>query len=619
MEKQREKLKKFHNKAVWAELIAMACFTLLMCVYISPGSFRHSMRFMLENPLLIVLNVLPVAVFLLVLYLICSNSFISGGVTNLIFGLMNYANLLKIDGRDDPFVPGDFALLREALQATGEYRLDMHPGIIALIVLSSAAMILLGVWLGRTEKRPVLPRVIGAVLSVAVFCGCFFTAYRDRELYASFPVSSEYNVTGIFNELGFNYCFLYNFDLYAAEKPDGYSQEAVERDIEEYTSDTADTAEGERPQVLMVMCEAFSDLFENDAFTYSDAEHPLRAYREVCASPNAATGEIVVPNFGAGTANTEFDVLTGMQTNLIKSTGSVSAMRSFFKDIPSAATALADCGYDSMYLHPGDSWFYNRNSALSHMGIESLIFSEAFDEETRLLDTAFLDVLWDEISERTSGGEKLFTYATTIQNHQAYNYAKYDFDIPRVQTELSLSNEAEEYLSVYGYGIKCSSEMLLELTERLNSLTEPYVLVFFGDHLPNLGPDYLSYRELGLDLGDGGTAGQLVDSCTVPFVIWVNDAYLAGRDASEVFSGLELPADGRISACFLGEIALELAGCETADPYFSFLSELRRELPVIKSGIVGTMDGALVSSPDDEQNAQVSRLHCWQYYRMVKQ
>lgn len=611
----REKLKRYHNKAVWAELIVMACFTLLMCVYISPGAFRHSLGFMLKNPLLIALNLLPIAVFLLVLYFIFSNSFISGGVTNLIFGLMNYANLLKVEGRDDPFVPGDFALLREALQATGEYRLDMHPAIIALIVLSSAAMILLGVWLGRTEKRPVPHRVIGAVLSVAVFCGCFFTVYRDRELYASFPVSSEYNVTDIFNELGFNYCFLYNFDLYAAEKPEGYSPETVERDIEEYTSEKPG---GERPQVLMIMCEAFSDLFENDAFTYSDADHPMCAYREVCASPNAVTGEIVVPNFGAGTANTEFDVLTGMQTNLINRTSN-SAMRSFFKDIPSAATALADRGYDTMYLHPGDSWFYNRDSALSHMGIESRVFSEAFDEETRCLDTAFLDVLWDELSDRTSGGEKLFTYATTIQNHQAYNYAKYDFDIPRVQTELSLSADAEEYLSVYGYGIKCSSEMLLELTDRLNTLTEPYVLVFFGDHLPNLGPDYLSYRELGLDLGDGGSPEQLVDSCTVPFVIWVNDAYLDGRDASEIFSDLELPADGRISACFLGEIALELAGCETADPYFSFLSELRRELPIIKSGIVGTADGTLISHPDDAQNALVGRLHCWQYYRMVTQ
>ena len=217
MTQLREKLVKLHNRAVWAELIAIVGFTLLMCVFISPGSFRHSLGFMLQNPLLIALNALPVAVMLLVIYFICSNSFISGGVTNLVFGLMSYANLLKVEGRDDPFVPGDFALLREALQATGEYRLDMHFGVLALIILSSAAMILLGVWLGRTKKRPVLPRVVGAVLSVAVFLGCFFTVSRDRELYASFPVSSVYNVTGIFSELGFNYCFLYNFDLYSAD------------------------------------------------------------------------------------------------------------------------------------------------------------------------------------------------------------------------------------------------------------------------------------------------------------------------------------------------------------------------------------------------------------------
>ncbi len=612
-----EKLIKLHNRVVWLELIALVGFTLLMCVFISPGSTRHSLGIMLTNPLLIILNALPIAVLLALIYFICSNSFVSGGIANLVFGLMSYTNLLKIEGRDDPFVPGDFILLREALQATNEYRLDMHFGILALIILSSAAMILLGVWLGRTQKRPIAPRVVGAVLSVAVFLGCFFTVYRDKELYESFPVSSIYNVTTIFNELGFNYCFLYNFGLYSPEKPADYSEAAVRADIEAYTA-AADESEptGERPQVLMVMCEAFTDLFENEAFTYSDSEHPLRAYREVCAQPNSLTGEIVVPNFGAGTASTEFDVLTGMQTNLIRPTN-ISAMRTFFKDIPSTVTALADCGYDSLYLHPGDSWFYNRDSALSHIGIESRVFRERFDEETRTLDTAFLDVLCDELESRTENGEKLYTYATTIQNHQTYTYDKYDFDVPVVQTDRQLSAEAEEYLSVYGYGIKCSSEMLLELTQRLNSLDEPYVLVFFGDHLPNLGADYLSYRELGLDVGDGETAEQLVDSCTAPFLIWVNDAYLDGREASEVFAPLDLPENGRISACFLGEMALELADCESADPYFRFLYELRRELPVIKLGIVAGVDGSLSASPDDEQSALISRMHCWQYYRMT--
>ena len=73
-----EKLVKLHNRAVWAELIAIVGFTLLMCVYISPGSFRHSLGFMLQNPLVIALNALPIAVMLLVIYFICSNSFASG-------------------------------------------------------------------------------------------------------------------------------------------------------------------------------------------------------------------------------------------------------------------------------------------------------------------------------------------------------------------------------------------------------------------------------------------------------------------------------------------------------------------------------------------------------------
>ena len=35
--------------------------------------------------------------------------------------------------------------------------------------------------------------------------------------------------------------------------------------------------------------------------------------------------------------------------------------------------------------------------------------------------------------------------------------------------------------------------MLEELTEYLDSLDAPYLLVFFGDHQPNLGGHYLAY------------------------------------------------------------------------------------------------------------------------------
>ena len=98
----------------------------------------------------------------------------------------------------------------------------------------------------------------------------------------------------------------------------------------------------------MIMCEAFNDVTDADAFTYSEEDDPMRGFHEVASSPNSISGHIVVPNFGAGTANTEFDVLTGMQTNLISATSN-SAMRSFHHSVPSMATLLGDQGFEPLF------------------------------------------------------------------------------------------------------------------------------------------------------------------------------------------------------------------------------------------------------------------------------
>ena len=601
---------KERRRIVWLELTAMAVWIFLMGIYISPGSFRGTMSCMAQNPLLIFLNILPVIAMLLIVYYIGSNSFIAGGITNFFFGFMSYINLLKIDGRDDPFVPADIALLREALQATGEYRLDMHFGIVALVILSTALFIFLGIRLGKAGRCTVTARIIRIALCLVVFLTAFFTIYRDNDTYNRFPVSVNYNVTAAFDELGFNYCFLHNFDLYSIDRPDSYSRSEVESYIDSFSP----LQQKSKPQVLMIMCEAFTELTLNDAFNYSDAQQPLKSYLAVRDSANCISGKIVVPNFGAGTANTEFDIIAGMQTNMLSDTSN-SALRTFHKEIPTVASALSSQGYDTFYFHQGQSWFYNRNSALSFMGIDSL----RFDEGQTWSDEDFLTELKAELESRTSGGEKLFTYATTIQNHQAYNYAKYGSSIPAAQTKTALSAEAEECVSVYSYGLKCSSDMLLELTEYLNTLSEPYILVFFGDHQPNLGAGYQGFKELGMDIGQLDTPEQVVETHSAPFIIWGNDAYLHGRSMAEVARALDLPADHRVSACFLGEIAMELAGAGQVDPYFSFLGELRRSCPVIKTGIVGSPSGALTETPSESALQLIGKMHCWQYFRLVDQ
>lgn len=602
---------KVHNKIIWLELILVTAWIFYIQLYISPKTVEWALTRMRFFPALFILNLLPIVAVLLIIYFLCANSFISGAITNAIFGFMSYVNLLKIDGRDDPFVPADVVLLREALNASEEYHLDMHHDLVWMIVISTAVLLLLGILLGRKEKREKKGRVIGLAVTVCVFALSLFTAYNSKPLYESFPTSEKYNVTTSFNELGFNYCFLHNLNMYGVDRPKGYSAAEIENCISSFTAAEPDTV---RPQILMVMCESFTDLNDNPAFTYAEWESPLHYYHLVRDSGNCISGRIVVPDFGAGTANTEFDVMTGMQTNLISGSDS-SALRTFHKNISGVAQVMKSNGYNTFYMHPGLSWFYNRDSALSYMGFEDKEFNDEFADDSAL-DTAFLEELKTQLSERTANGEKLFTYSTTFQNHQAYVYAKYGVEIPEVKTNVQLSVDAEELLSVYSYGIKCSSEMLYNLTEYLNTLSEPYMLVFFGDHLPNLGADYLSYKELGMDIGENGTAAQLVDSCTTPYIIWINNAYKNSIDFEQAVNDLQLPADGRISACFLGEVALELAGYDVTDPYYSFLGELRRELPVIKQGIVGTPDGTIIDEPNASQQELVNKLHNWQYYRM---
>ena len=106
---------------------------------------------------------------------------------------------------------------------------------------------------------------------------------------------------------------------------------------------------------------------------------------------------------------------------------------------------------------------------------------------------------------------------------------------------------------------------------------------------------------------------------SVPYIIWGNDAYLKGDSMADRAEKLDLPEDGRISACFLSSAVMELLGYDGCDAYTSFMCELRRELPVIKSGIVCRADGEITDSPTPQEQELINKLHCWQYYRMVTQ
>lgn len=598
-------------------ILLVTLMTTVLSVAVQPGSVYQSLYDIVSRPITIILNTFPVLVLVTLGYFISGNVFYGASVTSLIALLLSYVNLLKIEGRDDAFVPADIPLFREAMSAASSYDLDLHIPLLLFLIFYCGIIFAIGIFL-KTPRPRIIWRVASGVVVVTAFLLSMKFVYPDKDRYNKLIETTEsmYNIPSVFNTLGFNYCFLYNVNLYPVDKPDGYSDAQVKEWEKEYAKTYE---ESDSPNIIMVMGEAFSDISNDDVFAWENEEqNPAYKYNLLANSDRAVSGHIVVSNIAAGTANTEFDILTGTPTTMLSDTAT-SSFRVVNKPVTTVASVLRDKGYSTAFMHPGDSWFYNRSSVYKYFGVDNQTFNEAFDKNVDttgglVTDEAFLRELKKVIAGNKS---PQFVYSVTIQNHQSYGYSKYADIPPAVPLKTQISDASMEVVSTYMRGVRDTSEMIYQLAEYLDTLSEPTLLVFFGDHLPNLGDGV--YNELGLPMADAVGTKDVLATYTTPYMIYGNTAFCENRDMRSLAETHEITQGGRINNIYLGAMTLELAGFSGADPYFDFLSYARRELPVFrtKENAYQLKDGSYTDTLTDPKHLDiVKKIDHWQYYKI---
>ena len=616
----------------WGSLLAavlVSGYITLLALWCQPNALRSVLAVFWHQPLLIVLNAMPIGLLVLVFACLLRNVFLGAALVNLAVCVLSIANRIKIEVRDEPVFPRDFALLKEVGSAMGTYHIQFPWTAIALVVLSTLALITMGVLVGGKpfpvkRLRGWLGRLLGAAASFAVLAGLILTVYASNDLYNAFTVSNAYYIPSVFNELGFPYCFCHQFTTYPVDRPQGFDRgEAESWDAGGQTGLGADV------NVIMVMNEAFSDLTDADVFAYTEENDPLSNLHALENDPHAISGHVVVPGFAGGTANTEFDVLTGMQTNALSET-TTSSFRVVNRNLDSLFRVFAADGYATSFFHPGDDWFYNRENVYRWFGAEKTVFVDQMTDPQYkgrwVTDDYMAGLIEAEFEEATAAGKNLFHYTTTIQNHMSYTADKYgeDYDYPDVPLTVSVSEEVETMLKVYIEGARDADAMLGRLVDYFSASGEPVVLVYFGDHLPYLGDNQLGYRELGMT--DGALWSQL-DSYATPYVIWANDAAAETLDWENAVKALDLPQlTPDLSAAFLGAAVLELTGRTGESPWFDFLNNLRRMAPVVQkdtyllSGNVLLSQEELDADGSDESAAlrdTVDQWRKWSYYKLM--
>ena len=598
-----------------------SCIT-LQSLWCQPNSLRAVLENIWYQPLLILLNIVPISLLLLSLTFLFGNVFFAAALINLIIGILSIANRIKIEVREEPVFPRDLWLLKEVGSAVKSYDMELPWDCIAVILIGTLILLFLGFYVNSKlffkfkmgwKKRILIPIVTFITLVILIV-----TVYSSNNLYNSFKVSNPYFVPAVFNELGFPYCFTHHFTTYLVDKPNGFDKGQAEKWEKDYLQvGSGDDEKRENINVIMVMNEAFSDLSDYEAFEFQEEPLPnLQAMRE---NPHAITGHVVVPGFAGDTANTEFDVLTGIQANSL-SQSATSAMRVINRNIDSLFRVYGSNGYHTSFIHPGNNWFYNRENVYEWMGANETIFiNQMIDPIYKgdwVTDDYTASVLEKHYFDTIMSGQNLFCYVTTIQNHMSYTEDKYGegYIFPEIELKTDISDKEESMLKVYLEGARDADAMLGRLNNYFAKCEEPVLLVFFGDHLPYLGDHQSGYVELGMNRENHWD--QLL-SYETPYVIWVNDEAAKILDWEKAVNDLRLQED--VSASFLGAAILQLTGHLNGNAWFEFLNQLRQECTVVQKGTFMLGDGTITNVLDQTLEERIEQWRRWSYYKLKYQ
>ena len=622
--------------------VPLAVPVTVLALWCQPNDFSEVIDIFTQKPLLIFLNVFPVWLLLCFTANVCGNVFWGAALENAVVCLLSLASRIKIQVRDEPLFPRDLFLLREAGNAVGDYGIVLPLWEISVVIAVTVLFLLAGVLLDACPEglRKLPGRICSAAVSFGALTLAIVTVLSSDTIYNDLGATNPYRLSVVFNENGFPYNFCHQFTKYLVDRPSGYSRaQAVQWD----TLPTAyDPAQAKAVNIVIVMNEAFSDITDNNVFAFDENNDPLKNLHAIQAEEHSISLRLVVPGFAGGTANTEFDVLTGMQTNSL-GTGTTSALRTVNRNLNSLFRIFGTEGYHTSFFHPGEDWFYNRENVYHWFGTENTVFIDQMEQSPDfpmpvykghwVSDAYLTDLITQEFDRTVNAGNLLFHYTTTIQNHMAYPLSKYgdDYVYPSVPLNVSVPEDVQSILNVYAEGVRDADTMLGELRNTFAARSEPVILIFYGDHLPYLGDNQYVYTALGMDIAAPDELRRdYFCIYETPCVIWANNAAADMLDWETAVQNLDLPGHGKLSAAFLGAALLELTGRGNIDAWTEFLNHLRREVSVVQRSMWLTPDGTVINAADYEKSpgiqsgniditalsGEMQKWRQWSYYKL---
>ena len=367
--------------------------------------------------------------------------------------------------------------------------LALAKNLIIIMILSSLLLISLLIFIFLKCKKKSINYFINILLISLLIIS--FPQILNYGLKSNIISKNFWDINWGYNTYGFIYSFFNSAINNGINKPINYSNDTIssiknsllllepENDMKLTVSssivnydftDIKDFKDNDNkllPNIILIQLESFIN--PNWITDIKLNKNPVSNLESL--SNEFTSGLISVPVLGGGTANTEFEVITGMSTEFFGSGEFPYNTIASKKAIPSLAYTLRALGYSSNSLHNHEGKFYSRDVVYKNLGFDSFTPIECMSppERTPVISTDNSDLI----------------FGISIQGHGGYP-SDYIED-KEVYITNDYSKDNKNSLEYYINQIYEMDQFIGNLIEAVNELNEPTIIVFYGDHFPAIG------------------------------------------------------------------------------------------------------------------------------------
>lgn len=432
---------------------------------------------------------------------------ISMGILFSLATVVMYINTEKMASRNTPFLPEDLAMSGEAGGLASMINLERFLNMLFTIVVIIIITIIINkiskkIWhfkFSRKQKIAIFIPQIALILICAHFLNLHTLEIRNLSGKGTFIKVENLETSIDFTDQAYNYrtngfilATISNLQTKTQKQPEDYSKEAVQKIVQKYqkiaeeNNKNREKLSDEKVNVVYVMSESFIDpKLGKHLYDYGNKE-PIPYTQEIKKSQSS--GWAASSEYGGGTANVEFEALTGLSNFFLNSIPYTSIVPAN-KDTPSIVKNFNENGYKTIAMHPYNRNMYRREVVYPNLGFQEYRSADDFKNNSRIDNSKYIsdESTFNEVLAELKNSQKPeFIHLVTMQNHMPYDnnfYSKHNFS---VTAKNGANPENTKTVQAYLEGISHSDKAMKNFLSEIKKLNEKTIVVFWGDHWPGI-------------------------------------------------------------------------------------------------------------------------------------